>query len=93
MGRDAQGIGPRVAGCVLSPYSSSPRRSSRGTLRALASVGSLPVLVNLLYQPCTLQFGGLVLDRTEGTAGLEVSGLMCSKTFLAVACSRSMYAW
>ena len=56
------------------PYSSSPRRSSRGTLGALASVGSIPVLVHLLYQPRALQFGGLVLDGTEGTAGLEVPG-------------------
>src|SRR5215211_5760816 len=45
------------------------------------------------WSACTLHFGGLVLDRREGTAGVEVSGLMCSITFLAVACTRSMYAW
>jgi hypothetical protein len=91
----ARRAGYETEGSGVCPflYTSSPWRSSRDTLRALAGVGSIPVLVHLLYQPCTVQFGGLVLDHTEGTAGLEVSGLMWSKTSLALACTRSMYAW
>jgi hypothetical protein len=69
---------------VFSPSSSEPLSRDhpvvlyicRGTIFVCAAWsfywsvdGSLPVLVHLLYLPCTLQFGGLVLDRTEGDRG------------------------